>query len=107
MRTALGYDTGTLELDFEQGLRTPGILPRLLMRMIWRFPRTRALRPWHILPRRKSSLALMELDDAMAQDSRFFVDFWNEARWSRGWRQGAIPPTRPGVSGTGLAGVPR
>ena len=80
MRTALGYDTSTLELDFEQGLRTPGILPRLLMRMIWRFPHIGALRPWHVLPRRKSSLALTELDHATAQNSRFFVDFWDEAR---------------------------
>jgi hypothetical protein len=84
IRTALGYDTGTLELDFEQGLRAPSILPRLLMRMIWRFPRIGALRPWHALPRRKSCLALTELDDATAKNSHFFADFWDEARMIAG-----------------------
>jgi hypothetical protein len=84
IRTALGYDTGTLELDFEQGLRAPRILSRLLMRMIWRFPRIGAFRPWHVLPRRKSCLALTELDDATAKNSHFFADFWDEARMTAG-----------------------
>jgi hypothetical protein len=84
MRAALGYDTGTLEMDFEQGLRVPAILPRLLMRLVWRFPRIRTLRPWRVLPGRKSSLALTEMDGATARNSRFFADFWNEARTAAG-----------------------
>jgi hypothetical protein len=84
MRAALGYDTGTVEMDFEQGLRVPGILSRLLMRLVWRFPHARTLRPWHVLPKRKSALALLEMDGATARNSRFFADFWNEARATAG-----------------------
>jgi hypothetical protein len=80
MRAALGYDTGTLELDLEQGLHAPAILSRLLMRMIWRFPPAGSARVWRLLPRRKSPLALTELDDATAQRAPFFAGFWNEAR---------------------------
>src|SRR5579863_6846388 len=67
MRRALGYDSATLELDFEQGLRSPEILSRLLMRMIWRQPGVRTLGPWRVLPRRKSPLALTELSDGAAR----------------------------------------
>jgi hypothetical protein len=84
MRAALGYDTDVPELDFEQGLRVPGILPRLMMRLVWRLPFLRALRPWHVLPKRKSSLALMKMDGATARNSHFFADFWDEARTTAG-----------------------
>ena len=124
MRTALGYDTGTLELDLEQGLCLPEVLPRLLMRMIWRFPHIGALRPWHLLPRPKSSLVLTALDDATARHSRFFSDFWDEARttaglaprrdaadlawrfWERPSRRATLTHTWPcGTRGYGIVGT--
>jgi hypothetical protein len=85
MRAALGYDTSVLELDFEQGLRAPGLLSRLLTRLAWRFPHAANLaRPWRILPRRKSPLALTELESLAAPATPFFADFWDEARLSAG-----------------------
>jgi len=84
MRNALGYDTTTTELDLEQGLRKPGILPRLLMRLVWRCPSAKALRVWRALPGRKSPLVLKELDGLAARNSCFFSDFWDEARMTAG-----------------------
>jgi hypothetical protein len=84
MRNALGYDTTTAELDLEQGLRKPGILPRLLMRLVWRYPSAKALSAWRVLPGRKSCLALTELDGPAARNSSFFSDFWDEARMTAG-----------------------
>src|SRR6185312_13782071 len=55
LRRALGYDTATVELDFEQGLRSPGLVSRLLMRGVRRSRLLRSLKPWALLPRRRSS----------------------------------------------------
>ena len=84
MRAALGYETSTAELDFEQGLRVPGMLSRLLMRLVWRLPNIGGLHPWQFLPARKSRLALTELDGVAAKSARFFTDFWDQARMNAG-----------------------
>jgi len=54
------------------------------MRVIWRHPGVKAFGPWRILPRRRSALALTELDASAARNSPFFVDFWDEARLAAG-----------------------
>jgi hypothetical protein len=88
MRAALGYDTDILELDFEQGLRAPAFLSRLAMRLAWRSSYIKSLiaplRSRRAVVRRKSKLALTELNSAAARGSHFFADFWDEARLSAG-----------------------
>jgi len=87
LRAALGYDTAVLELDFEQGLHAPALLSRLAMRLAWRSAYIKSLmrsRPWRTMPRRKSALALSELNDTVARHSHFFSDFWDGARLSAG-----------------------
>ena len=84
LRAALGYDTSIVELDFEQGLRAPGLLSRILMRAARRSRHIKSLRPWKALPRRRTPSALTELDDAAARNSDFFADFWDEARLTAG-----------------------
>lgn len=116
MRAALGYDTSTLELDLERGLRRPEVIARLLMRQVWRFPCIRTFCTWHALPGRKSSLALTELDNAAAKSSRFFADFWDEARSTAGlaprrdaadlaWRFWDRPGRRTTLTHTWLCGT--
>jgi hypothetical protein len=87
MRAALGYDTSILELDFEQGLHSPAVLSQLVMRLAWRSACIKSfmgLRPWRALPRRKSALALSELNDTVARQSHFFSGFWDDARLTAG-----------------------
>jgi hypothetical protein len=92
MRAALGYDTGILELDFEQGLRAPAFLSRLVMRLAWRSTSVKSVLESSIKPllessrhqraamRRNSNLVLTALDGVSARGSPFFVKFWDEAR---------------------------
>ena len=84
MRSALGYESTTVELDLERGLRNPEMFSRLLMRVIWHQPGLRAFEPWHALPRPRSPLALTELNKEAARNSSFFIDFWDEARMTAG-----------------------
>ncbi len=88
MRAALGYDTGILELDFEQGLRVPAFLSRLAMRLAWRSTYIKSLigslPPRRTAVRGKSSLPLTVMDSAVARHSLFFAGFWDQARLSAG-----------------------
>ena len=84
MRGALGYESTTVELDLEQGLRSPEMLSRVLMRMIWRQPGVKTFGAWRLLPRRKCPLPLTELTGGAARNSPFFTSFWDEARKTAG-----------------------
>ena len=82
-RGALGYDTSTPELDFEQGLRSPQLLSRILLRAARHSRLIVSLRPWALLPRYRSLEATVELNDPGC-NSGFFVDFWDQARITAG-----------------------
>lgn len=84
MRAGLGYDTSVPELDFEQGLRRPEKIARLLMRLAWRLPQTRPLKAGRWLPGARSSLLLRAMNAHEAPRSPFFDTFWDDARETAG-----------------------